>query len=136
MPAAFVFAQTYDLPLAATPVAPSGLHQAPGYTVATPEGVVAGEVAGVVSELGAFVVVLGDVTAGVRVVGEVVGEVVGVAIGVVGGTVTMTPISGASLDAAMVRPEHDEVSRFLILPHSLLSIDNSQRAFTATQLPM
>ena len=114
-----VFAQTYDLPLAATPVAPSGLHQAPGYTVATPEGVVAGEVAGVVSELGAFVVVLGDVTAGV-----------------VGGTVTITPISGASLDAAMVRPEHDEVSRFLILPHSLLSIDNSQRAFTATQLPM
>ena len=116
------------MPLAATPVAPSGLHQAPGYTVATPDGVVAGEVAGVVSELGAFVVVLGDVTAGVRVVGEV--------IGVVGGTVTMTPISGASEDAAMVRPEHDEVSRFLILPHSLLSIDNSQRAFTATQSPM
>ena len=123
MPDAFVFAQTYDLPLAATPVAPSGLHQAPGYTVATPDGVVAGvvdgKVTGVVSELGAFVVVLGDV-----------------ATGVVGGTVTMTPISGASLDAAMVRPEHDEVSRFLILPHSLLSIDNSQRAFTATQLPM
>jgi len=132
VPDAFVFAQTYDLPLAATPVAPSGLHQAPGYTVATPDGVVAGEVAGVVSELGVFVVVLGDVAAGVRVVGEVVGVVVGV----VGGTVTITPISGASLDAAMVRPEHDEVSRFLILPHSLLSIDNSQRAFTATQLPM
>ena len=132
MPDAFVFAQTYDLPLAATPVAPSGLHQAPGYTVATPEGAVDGEVTGVVSELGAFVVVLGDVTAGVLVVGEVVGVV----IGVVGGTVTITPISGASLDAAMVRPEHDEVSRFLILPHSLLSIDNSQRAFTATQLPM
>ena len=132
MPDAFVFAQTYDLPLAATPVAPSGLHQAPGYTAATPDGVVAGEVAGVVSELGAFVVVLGDVTAGVLVVGEVVGVV----IGVVGGTGTITPISGASLDAAMVRPEHDEVSRFLILPHSLLSIDNSQRAFTATQLPM
>ena len=128
MPDAFVFAQTYDLPLAATPVAPSGLHQAPGYTVATPDGVVAGEVTGVVSELGAFVVVLGDVTAGVLVVGVV--------IGVVGGTVTITPISGASEDAAMVRPEHDEVSRFLILPHSLLSIDNSQRAFTATQLPM
>ena len=127
-----VFAQTYDLPLAATPVAPSGLHQAPGYTVATPDGVVAGEVTGVVSELGAFVVVLGDVTAGVLFVGEVTGVV----IGVVGGTVTITPISGASLDAAMVRPEHDEVSRFLILPHSLLSIDNSQRAFTATQLPM
>ena len=125
MPDAFVFAQTYDLPLAATPVAPSGLHQAPGYTVATPEGVVAGEVTGVVSELGAFVVVVGDVAAGVRVVGVVTG--------VVGGTVTITPISGASLDAAMVSPEHDEVSRFLILPHSLLSIDNSQRAFTATQ---
>ena len=132
MPVAFVFAQTYDLPLAATPVAPSGLHQAPGYTVATPDGVVAGEVTGVVSELGAFVVVLGDVTAGVLVVGEVVGVV----IGVVGGTGTITPISGASEDAAMVRPEHDEVSRFLILPHSLLSIDNSQRAFTAIQLPM
>ena len=132
MPDAFVFAQTYDLPLAATPVAPSGLHQAPGYTVATPDGVVAGEVAGDVSELGAFAVVVGEVAAGVRVVGEVVG----VAIGVVGGTGTITPISGASLDAAMVRPEHDEVSRFLILPHSLLSIDNSQRAFTATQLPM
>lgn len=132
MPDAFVFAQTYDLPLAATPVAPSGLHQAPGYTVATPEGVVAGDVAGDVSELGAFVVVLGDVAAGVRIVGEVVGVV----IGVVGGTVTITPISGASLDAAMVRPEHDEVSRFLILPHSLLSIDNSQRAFTATQSPI
>jgi hypothetical protein len=128
VPDAFVFAQTYDLPLAATPVAPSGLHQAPGYTVATPDGVVAGEVTGVVSVLGAFVVVLGDVAAGVRVVGEV--------IGVVGGTGTITPISGASLDAAMVRPEHDEVSRFLILPHSLLSIDNSQRAFTAIQLPM
>ena len=132
MPDALVFAQTYDLPLAATPVAPSGLHQAPGYTVATPDGVVAGEDPGVVSELGAFVVVLGDVTAGVLVVGEVVGVV----IGVVGGTGTITPISGASLDAAMVRPEHDEVSRFLILPHSLLSIDNSQRAFTAIQLPM
>lgn len=132
MPDAFVFAQTYDLPLAATPVAPSGLHQAPGYTVATPEGVVAGEVTGVVSELGAFAVVLGDVAEGVRVVGEVVGVV----IGVVGGMGTMTPISGASEDAAMVRPEHDDVSRFLILPHSLLSIDNSQRAFTATQLPM
>ncbi len=132
MPDALVFAQTYDLPLAATPVAPSGLHQAPGYTVATPDGVVAGEVAGVVSELGTFVVVVGDVAAGVRVIGEVVGVVNGV----VGGTVTITPISGASLDAAMVRPEHDEVSRFLILPHSLLSIDNSQRAFTAIQLPM
>jgi hypothetical protein len=132
VPDAFVFAQTYDLPLAATPAAPSGLHQAPGYTVATPEGVVAGEVTGVVSELGAFAVVVGDVAAGVRVVGVVVGVVNGV----VGGTGAMTPISGASLDAAMVRPEHDDVSRFLILPHSLLSIDNSQRAFTAIQLPM
>jgi hypothetical protein len=136
VPVAFVFAQTYDLPLAATPVAPSGLHQAPGYTVATPEGVVAGEVTGVVSVLGAFAVVVGDVAAGVRVVGVVAGVVDGVVGGVVGGTGTMTPISGASLDAAMVRPEHDELSRFLILPHSLLSIDNSQRAFTAIQLPM
>ena len=133
MPVAFVFAQTYDLPLAATPVAPSGLHQAPGYTVATPEGVVVGEVTGVVSELGAFVVVVGDVAGDVAVGVFIAGAVVA---GVVGGTGTMTPISGASLDAAMVRPEHDEVSRFLILPHSLLSIDNSQRAFTATQLPM
>ena len=133
MPVAFVFAQTYDLPLAATPVAPSGLHQAPGYTVATPEGLVAGEVTGVVSELGAFAVVVGDVAGDVAVGVFIAGAVVA---GVVGGTGTMTPISGASLDAAMVRPEHDELSRFLILPHSLLSIDNSQRAFTATQLPM
>ena len=133
MPDAFVFAQTYDLPLAATPVAPSGLHQAPGYTVATPEGVVAGEVTGVVSELGAFAVVVGDVAGDVAVGVFTAGAVVA---GVVGDTGTMTPISGASLDAAMVRPEHDEVSRFLILPHSLLSIDNSQRAFTAIQLPM
>lgn len=133
MPDAFVFAQTYDLPLAATPVAPSGLHQAPGYTVATPEGVVAGEVAGDVSELGVFVVVVGDVAGDVAVGVFIAGAVVA---GVVGGTGTMTPISGASLDAAMVRPEHDEVSRFLILPHSLLSIDNSQRAFTAIQSPM
>ena len=133
MPDAFVFAQTYDLPLAATPVAPSGLHQAPGYTVATPEGVVVGEVTGVVSELGAFVVVVGDVAGDVAVGVFIAGAVVA---GVVGGTGTMTPISGASLDAAMVSPEHDEVSRFLILPHSLLSIDNSQRAFTAIQLPM
>ena len=82
MPVALVFAQTYDLPLAAKPVAPSGLHQAPGYTVATPDGVVAGvvdgKVAGVVSELGAFAVVLGDVAAGVLVVGAVVGVVNGV----------------------------------------------------------
>jgi hypothetical protein len=133
VPDAFVFAQTYDLPLAATPVAPSGLHQAPGYTVATPEGVVAGEVTGVVSELGAFAVVVGDVAGDVAVGVFIAGAVVA---GVVGGTGTMTPISGASLDAAMVRPEHDDVSRFLILPHSLLSIDNSQRAFTAIQLPM
>ena len=133
MPVAFVFAQTYDLPLAATPVAPSGLHQAPGYTVATPDGVVAGEVTGVVSELGAFVVVVGDVAGDVAVGVFTAGAVVA---GVVGDTGTMTPISGASLDAAMVRPEHDELSRFLILPHSLLSIDNSQRAFTAIQLPM
>ena len=133
MPVAFVFAQTYDLPLAATPVAPSGLHQAPGYTVATPDGVVVGEVAGVVSELGAFVVVVGDVAGDVAVGVFNAGAVVA---GVVGGTGTMTPISGASLDAAMVRPEHDDVSKFLTLPHSLLSIDNSQRAFTAIQLPM
>ena len=129
MPDAFVFAQTYDLPLAATPVAPSGLHQAPGYTVATPDGVVTG----VVSELGAFAVVVGELAGDVAVGVFAAGAVVA---GVVGDTGTMTPISGASLDAAMVRPEHDDVSKFLTLPHSLLSIDNSQRAFTAIQLPM
>ena len=129
MPVAFVFAQTYDLPLAATPVAPSGLHQAPGYTVATPDGVVTG----VVSELGAFAVVVGELAGDVAVGVFAAGAVVA---GVVGDTGTMTPISGASLDAAMVRPEHDDVSKFLTLPHSLLSIDNSQRAFTAIQLPM
>ena len=83
--------------------------------------------------LGAFAVVLGDVAGDVAVGVFTAGAVVA---GVVGDTGTMTPISGASLDAAMVRPEHDDVSKFLTLPHSLLSIDNSQRAFTAIQLPM
>ena len=78
-----------------TPVAPSGLHQAPGYTETPTE---AGEVA-----TGAVAVVLGTVAVG------------DVAVGVV----SIVPISGASDHGAITNPAHDELSRFLILPHSL-----------------
>ena len=78
-----------------TPVAPSGLHQAPGYTETPTE---AGEVA----------VVFGTVVAGKVAAGEV-------AVGVV----SIVPISGASDHGAITNPAHDELSRFLIRPHSL-----------------
>jgi len=78
-----------------TPVAPSGLHQAPGYTETPTE---AGEVA----------VVFGTVVAGKVAVGEVAV-----------GDVSIVPISGASDHGAITNPAHDELSRFLIRPHSL-----------------
>ena len=75
------------------PVAPSGLHQAPGYTVTPVE---AGEVAA------------GEVEAGEVTVGDVaVGEVI------------IVPISGASGHGAITKPAHDAPSKFLIRPHSL-----------------
>ena len=78
------------------PVAPSGLHQAPGYTVTPPE---AGEVAAGTE---------GEVSAGDAAVGDVaVGDVI------------IVPISGASGHGAITKPTHDAPSRFLIRPHSL-----------------
>ena len=77
------------------PFAPSGLHQAPGYTETPTEAgaVAAGEVA----------VVFGTVVAGEVAVGDV----------------SIVPISGASDHGAITNPAHDELSRFLIRPHSL-----------------
>ncbi len=105
-----------------TPVAPSGLHQAPGYTeIPTETGAVAvGEVA-----VGEVAVVFGTVAVGEVAVGEVAvvfGTVAAgdVAVGEVAvGDVSIVPISGASDHGAITNPAHDELSRFLIRPHSL-----------------
>jgi hypothetical protein len=116
-----VLAHTYDFPLVYTPVAPSGLHQAPGYTEIPTE---AGDVAvvfGTVARVDVAVVDLAVVE--VANLGEVVGDV------------TIAPNCGAADHGAITNPAHDELSRFLILPHSLLSIDKFQRAFTEIQLP-
>ena len=87
------------------PVAPSGLHQAPGYTE-TP------------TEAGA--VAVGDVAVGDVAVGEVAVVFGTVAVGEVAvGDVRIVPISGASDHGAITNPAHDELSRFLIRPHSL-----------------
>ena len=90
-----------------TPVAPSGLHQAPGYTE-TPTD--AGDVA-----VGEDAVVFGNVA-----VGDVAVVFGTVAVGDVAvGAVSIVPISGASDHGAITNPAHDELSRFLIRPHSL-----------------
>ena len=106
-----------------TPVAPSGLHQAPGYTETPTE---AGDVA--VGEVAVGPVVVVDVAVGevavvfgtVVAVGEVAvafGTVVAGEVAV--GDVSIVPISGASDHGAITNPAHDELSRFLIRPHSL-----------------
>ena len=100
-----------------TPVAPSGLHQAPGYTETPTEAgdVATGAVAVVFGTVavGDVAVVFGTVAVGDVAVGDVaVGDV---AVGVV----SIVPISGASDHGAITNPAHDELSRFLILPHSL-----------------
>ena len=88
-----------------TPVAPSGLHQAPGYTE-TP------------AEAGADAV--GEVATGAVVVVDVAVVFGTVAVGVVAvGDVSIVPISGASDHGAITNHAHDELSRFLIRPHSL-----------------
>ena len=92
------------------PVAPSGLHQAPGYTETPTE---AGEVATGAVAVGDVAVddvavVFGTVVAGAVAVGEVAV-----------GDVRIVPISGASDHGAITNPAHDELSRFLIRPHSL-----------------
>ena len=110
-----VLAHTYDFPLVYKPVAPSGLHQAPGYTETTTE---AGEVATGAVAVGDVAVddvavVFGTVVFGTVVAGDVaVGEVAV-------GDVRIVPISGASDHGAITNPAHDELSRFLIRPHSL-----------------
>ncbi len=88
-----------------TPVAPSGLHQAPGYTETPTE---AGEVAVGEVAVGAVVVVDVAVVFGTVAVGDVAV-----------GDVRIVPISGASDHGAITNPAHDELSRFLIRPHSL-----------------
>ena len=85
------------------PVAPSGLHQAPGYTE-TPTN--AGDVA--VGEVAVGEVAVGEVAVGEVAVGEVAA-----------GDVRIVPIRGASDHGAITNPVHDELSRFLIRPHSL-----------------
>ena len=95
------------------PLAPSGLHQAPGYTdTPTDAGTVTdGKVA--VGEVAAGEVAAGEVAAGEVADGEV-------AVGAVAaGDVSIVPNSGASDHGAITNPTHDELSRFLIRPHSL-----------------
>ena len=95
------------------PVAPSGLHQAPGYTeTPTWAGTVAADV------------VVGEVAAGEVAAGDVVT-----------GDVSIAPDTGAADHGSITNPVQDESSRFLIRPRSLTSIDKFQRAFTEIQLP-
>lgn len=108
-----VLAHTYDFPLVYVPLAPSGLHQAPGYTETPTEAgtVAAGDVAA--GEVTVGDVAAGDVAVGAVAAGEfTVGEVAA-------GDVSIVPISGASDHGAITNPAHDELSRFLIRPHSL-----------------
>lgn len=100
-----------------TPVAPSGLHQAPGYTETPTEtgDVAAGDVA-----VGEVAVVFGTVAVGDVAVGDVAVVFGTVAVGEVAvGDVSIVPISGASDQGAITNPAQDELSRFLIRPHSL-----------------
>ena len=78
---------------------------------------------------------LESAVAGVELVGvEITG--VDVAVGdVATGDVSIVPAAGTADHGSITNPAHDELSRFLILPHSLLSIDKPQRAFTEIQLP-
>ncbi len=77
-----------------------------------------------------------DVAVGDVAVGEVAVVFGTVAAGDVAvGDVSIVPISGASDHGAITNPAHDELSRFLIRPHSLWSIDKFHRAFTEIQFP-
>ena len=92
------------------PFAPSGLHQAPGYTETPTEAgeVTEGDAAdGEVTE-GDVAVVFGTVVVGDVADGELAA-----------GGVSIVPINGASDHGAITNPAHDELSRFLIRPHSL-----------------
>ena len=110
------------------PVAPSGEHHAPGYTLETPG--VDETVVVVVDCTG--VVALGVVALAGVVDDELIGVVVTVeaTCGVLGLVVEDV---GSPGHGAIVRPGHEPVSTFFTLPHSLGSIDRPQRAFTAIQ---
>ena len=101
-----------------TPVAPSGLHQAPGYTETPTEAGTVADGAVTEGEVAVGAVTAGEVTDGEVTDGEVaVGEV---AVGAVTtGDVSIVPNSGASDHGAITSPTHDALSRFLIRPHSL-----------------
>ena len=100
------------------PLAPSGLHQAPGYTeTPTEAGTVAdGDVTD--GEVAVGAVTAGEVTDGDVAAGEVADGAV-TAGEVTEGDVSIVPISGASDHGAITSPTHDALSRFLIRPHSL-----------------
>ena len=51
------------------------------------------------------------------------------------GTVTVVVATGATLQPAIVNPEHSLFNKFLIRPNSLWSIDKPQRALTEIQSP-
>ena len=61
-----------------------------------------------VGDVAAGGITVGDVAAGEFTVGEVAA-----------GDVSIVPISGASDHGAITNPAHDELSSFLIRPHSL-----------------
>ena len=115
-----VLAHTYDFPLEYMPLAPSGLHQAPGYTeTPTEAGTVAdGNVTD--GEVAVGAVTAGEVTDGEVADGDVAaGEVTDGEVADGAGDVSIVPISGASDHGAITNPTHDALSRFLIRPHSL-----------------
>ena len=115
------------------PVAPSGEHHAPGYTRDAP---LDGATVVVVVDWTTPPVVV-DVVGVIDVVVGVPATVVVVELGVVGETLGEAGLApdGRAGHGAIVSDEHDDASRFFTRPHSLWSIDNPHRAFTAIQLP-
>jgi hypothetical protein len=79
-------------------------------------------------------VAVGEVAVGEVAIGDVAVVFGTVVAGEVGG-VSIVPISGASDHGAITNPAQDALSKLLIRPHSLLSIDRFQRAFTDIQFP-
>jgi hypothetical protein len=88
-----------------------------------------GEVAVVFVTVVAGDIAAGDIAAGAVAAGKVATGKVAT------GDVSIVPMSGASDHGAITNPAHDALSKFLIRPHSLESIDKFQRAFTDIQLP-
>ena len=107
---------TYWTPLAERPIAPSGLHHAPGNTVPV-------ELLGVVMD--------GVTVDGLVVTGEV--EEPGGVDDDAGGGAEETPESGRQ--AAILKPTHRDCNTLRIRPCSLRSIDSPHRALTEIQFP-